>query len=160
MNLHAYLGKSPKRALQYQELADELKLESFSILRNVKTRWISVYKLGRRVWDMYKSSLITMAHRFKRKLLKKGFFYSKLAKKNHELLVDLQTFLSIPCILPLLRSMHLMIQFAQGRNVFINDYLSAVNMCIMELESWYVDPATRYSVHYSWDHLVFLRWIP
>jgi hypothetical protein len=38
LHLHNYLGKSPKRALQYEQLATELEMEHLKILRNVKTR--------------------------------------------------------------------------------------------------------------------------
>jgi hypothetical protein len=83
-----------------------------------------------------------MAAKSKRKLCKLGSAKGAAAKKNLDLLCDLQTFLSIPCILPMLRSLNVMVTYAQGRDVYINDYVNTVKLCILELQARYVEPRT------------------
>jgi hypothetical protein len=82
LHLHNYLGKSPKRALQYETLATELDMEHLKILRNVKICWISVYAPIVRIQSSYRALVVTMASESTRKLIKPNFKKGATARKN------------------------------------------------------------------------------
>jgi hypothetical protein len=54
------------------------------------------------------------------------------------MLCDLELFLSIPAIIPMLTIVHDLIVFAQGRDVYINDFMAAEDMSIPDLDCRYV----------------------
>jgi hypothetical protein len=70
---------------------------------------------------------------------------SELAKKNLALLCSFETLLSLPVMILLLGSVNALIKFAQGRHVYICDFVSAVKVCQGELYTRFVDPETAFS---------------
>jgi hypothetical protein len=78
------------------------------MLRNVKTRWISMLSPTKTVLAEYWTLLLKM-----------GLDMATIApaKANFELLCNFGLLLSLACILPLLSIVHCLIKFAQSRDV-------------------------------------------
>lgn len=66
------------------------------------------------------------------------------SKWNLDLLLDVQMFLTLPCITPLLSSINSLIKFSQSRAVFVYDYVQTVKMCQVDLFRDYVDVDTYF----------------
>ena len=64
---------------------------------------------------------------------KKNKLLMKLASHNLSFLQEFQVLLTLSALLPLLRSVHSLIKFAQSREVFICDYVASIQICISEL---------------------------
>lgn len=50
----------------------------------------------------------------------------EIARKNLEHLTDVEILLGLSRLLPLLKCVHSLMQFAQARDVFVYDYVSAI----------------------------------
>jgi len=70
--------------------------------------------------------------------------FNILAKANLDLLCDVEIFLGLTCILPLLECMQFLLKFAQAQDVFICDFIDAIKACERDLYRMYVDPFTSY----------------
>jgi hypothetical protein len=57
---HAYFGKSPKRFAEFQQLAELTETKGLKMLRNVKTRWVSLIEPLRRLLSEYRSLIYKM----------------------------------------------------------------------------------------------------
>jgi hypothetical protein len=67
-----------------------------------------------------------------------------LAKANLDLLCNVENFLGLTCILPLLECMQFLLEFAQAQDVFICDFIDVNKACERDLYRMYVDPVTSY----------------
>jgi hypothetical protein len=69
------------------------------------------------------------------------FDYEKnnFAHENFELLCDLNLILDLPCVMPTLEEVHSFIKYAQCWDVFIMDFLGAINFDEVELFYLYLD---------------------
>ena len=68
-----------------------------------------------------------------------------LAHKNLNHLTDIQVLLDLSSLLPLLRCVHSLMQFAQGHDVFVCNYVAAIHICIAEVTAFYIDDSTAFS---------------
>jgi hypothetical protein len=141
-SLYAYFNKSPKQHLQFVKLTEVLQSKGLKILKNVKTRWISILSPAVRVMNEYKVLLVIM---------KEMSSSLDVAQKNLNLLCDVQVLLGLSRLLPMLRCAHLLMQFAQSRDVFVCDYIAAIQVCQAEITSFYIDDATTFSHDLFWD---------
>jgi hypothetical protein len=144
-SLHAYLNKSPKRAMAFAELADELNLGCSKIVRHVKTRWVSVYEPLLRIRHNYQTLVVQMAEKMDMKKYKVKSEKGAHAAKNLDMLCDLDMFLSLPALLPMLSIMNDLIIYAQGRDIYIGDFLMALDMSILDLEIKYCNSISGFS---------------
>jgi hypothetical protein len=55
-----------------------------------------------------------------------GSTKNEVALKNLNVLCDIDLILGFPCILPLFEIVHMSIKIAQGRNVFVCDFVNDV----------------------------------
>ena len=156
-SLHAFFAKSPKRHLEFVKLAELMQSKGLKILKNVKTRWISMLSPAVRVMSKYRPLIVKMFTDSKRPLedslgskAKIDKKLMEIAKKNLAHLTDVQILLGLSGLLPLLKCVHSLMQFAQARDVFVCDYVSAIQMCIAEVFSFYLDD------HVAFSHDVFL----
>jgi len=92
------------------------------------------------------------------------------AKGNLNLLCDVETFLGLSYIIPLLGCMQSLSKFVQVWDIFICDFVDAIKVCERDLYKLYVDPITNYGhvdgifqiflaiVHHSYDpiHMVWI----
>ena len=67
-----------------------------------------------------------------------------VAKKNFECLTDVQSILGLLCLLPLVEQLNQLIKFAQGRNIFVCDFVAALRVCQAQLFTNYQDPRSSY----------------
>ncbi len=75
--------------------------------------------LAKKLMAEYKTFLVKMAL---------DSLTNQQAKQNYEHLCDLQTFLKLACILPLLESMHAIIKFAQMWDLFMCDLVVVIKV--------------------------------
>ena len=57
----------------------------------------------------------------------------KLASKNLAYLCDFKILLGLVGLLPMLQSVHSLIKFSQSREVFVCDYVVAIQICVAEI---------------------------
>jgi hypothetical protein len=65
---------------------------------------------------------------------------TKAAQDNFVLFGDLELIFRLPCLLPMLEVMHIFINFAQHRNVFIVEFMDAMTLAEVELFCLYTNP--------------------
>jgi hypothetical protein len=102
--LHANFAHSRKWHLEFTKLVEVMERQRNKILHNVKTRWISMLNLAKKVLAKYKTFLMKKAM---------DNPTNHQVKLNYEHLCDLQTLLGLACILLLLESIRAFIKFAQ-----------------------------------------------
>ena len=104
--LYKYFSKSPKRHLELQKLAELLESKGRKILRNVKTRWISILSPLKRVLSEYRTLLVKM---YFDHLLKPTIPATKV---NYKLVPDIKCLLTLAAVLPLLEVVKVLVVFA------------------------------------------------
>ncbi len=78
--------------------------------------------------------------------MKIDFDYDKF-KSTHEtleLLCDLELILGLPCFMPMLKVVQTFIKYVQYQDVFIIDFVDAVNIFEVELFHLYIDPISSF----------------
>ncbi len=60
------------------------------------------------------------------------------ARLNVNLLCDLHTLLALSCLLPLMEVVNALIKFAQGRDVFIYNFVAIIKICQVDLFMMYL----------------------
>ncbi|KAG0572981.1 hypothetical protein KC19_VG138700 [Ceratodon purpureus] len=146
-SLFRFFSKSPKRHREYQALAEHMNSKGLKILRNVKTRWISMLSPALRIMNEY-NVLVVKFHQD-----------SQAASVTNVLayLTDVQILLGLACLLPMLRSLHSLIKFAQGRDLFVCDYVAPIHCCMEEVQAFYVDEAKSFEQDIFWDFKALLQ---
>ncbi len=139
--LHNYFAHSPKRHLEITKLTETLELKGNKIFRNVKTQWISMLNLAKRLMAEYITFLVKM-------VLNNPT--NQQTKQNYEHLCDFQTLLGLAYILPLLESMHDLIKFAQMRNVFICDLVVTVKVYQGDMYNMYLEQSSTFITYIFW----------
>jgi hypothetical protein len=89
--------------------------KGLKILQDVKTWWISMITLTKRVWYQYKPLLVKMVE---------DVATVDNAKANYELICNVETLLGLPYVLPLLECVQSLNNFAQSYQVFICDFIA------------------------------------
>lgn len=135
--LYTYFHKSPKRWSEFEALSAELEQEGLKIIRNITTRWLSVIDCVQRIQDQIPVLIAKMDEDMSARC--------PAARRNLDLLLDLETLFSMPAMMPLLQSVNSLIKFAQHRSCYICDFMSAVKICQSEIISFYLDPAMAFS---------------
>jgi hypothetical protein len=158
--LHNYFAHSPKRHLKFTKLAEMLEIKGNKILRNVKTRWISMLSLAKRLMVEYRTFLVKMAL---------DNLTNQQAKQNYEHLCDFQTLLGLAYILPLLESMHALIKFAHMRIIFVCDLVVVIKVCQGDIYNMYLEQNSNFTTDIFWafksllefkHENIHLKWIP
>jgi hypothetical protein len=116
-SLHSYFTRSPKRHLEFVNLAEVLETKGLKILRQVKTRWLSMISPAIRVMNEYKTLVVKMME---------DQDDMESAKTSFHHLIDVQIVVSLPCLVPMFKCLHSLMQLGQKRDIFIYDYLSAL----------------------------------
>lgn len=157
-SLHAFFAHSPKRHLEFQKLAEVLHSKGLKILKNIKTRWISMLSPAVRVMNKYRVLFVKMQRDSVAPTAdgdgnagKKDKGLMKLASKNLAYLCDFRIVLGLAGLLPMLRSVHSLIKFSQSREVFVCDYVAAIQICVAEVQAMYVDEVTAFKQDLFWD---------
>jgi hypothetical protein len=125
VDLYSYFCKSPKKHIEFCKLVEVMETKGLKILRNKKTRWISMLSPTIRAMNEYRTLLVKMLEDSK---LKKEKVQAKNATIYLDYLTDIQIVLGLTSILPMLRLSQLFIKFAQKQDAFICDFLAAVQV--------------------------------
>lgn len=139
---HAYFAHSSKRHHEFTKLAVLMDKKGNKILKQIKTRWISLLKPAKRIMQQY-SILVYKMHLDTGKV--------KAAEKTFESLVDVETLLGLACLVPLLELLNSVIKFSQRRNVFVCDFIAAVKQCQKDLFENYCDGNSAYQSDQFYD---------
>jgi hypothetical protein len=140
--LHKYFARSPKRHIEFTKLTEVMETKDLKILRDVKTRWLSMVSPLKRVMSEYRTLIQKMQEDSKDATTPHAS--RELAKTNFSLLVDVSVPIALTCFLPLLETVHYLVKFSQQRDIFICDYLGAVKVCQGQLYTLYSDPQTSF----------------
>jgi hypothetical protein len=79
------------------------------------------------------------------------------AMLNYEHLCDIHILLGFVCILPLLKSVHVLIKFAQSRDVFVCDLVVAIKDCQGDVYSMYYDQISKFTTDSFWPFKSLLK---
>jgi hypothetical protein len=79
-----------------------------------------MFNLAKKVMAMYMPLLAKMAN---------DTLSIMFAKVNFELLCDLNLFISLSYLLPMLETIQILIRFAQKKYVFLCNYVGTINIC-------------------------------
>jgi hypothetical protein len=105
-NLYTYFCKSPLKHLELLKLVEVMETKGSKILKNIKTRWISMLALDVRVINEYKKLFVKFQQDSSLRKPK------KIAMKCFTYLVDVQTVLRLACIMPMLRLTQSLMKYA------------------------------------------------
>lgn len=100
-----------------------METKGLEILRDVKTRWLSMVSPLKRVMSEY----MTLVHKMAEDA--KDATSPHVAKSNFNLLVDIFVPIALSCFEPLLERIHYLAKFLQQRDIFIRDYLATFIVC-------------------------------
>jgi hypothetical protein len=118
-SLYAFFAHSPKKFAKFQKLANLLQTKGNKLLCNVKTYWINMLSPMKQVYSKNFPLIIKM-HAESPKF--------DVARKNLSSMFDVEVILGLPCILPMFVCVHALIKVAQGRDVFVCDFVEVVKM--------------------------------
>jgi hypothetical protein len=96
-NLYTYFCKTPQKHLEFLKLVEVMETKGLKILRNIKTRWISMLAPAVRVMNEYRMLLLKFQQDSSMGKPK------KIVVKCFTNLVDVQTVIGLACIMPMLR---------------------------------------------------------
>ncbi|KAH9296664.1 hypothetical protein KI387_044244 [Taxus chinensis] len=138
--LHAYMSSSPKRFLEFQKFAIGIT-DGKKLLKDVETRWISLYEPACRVREEY-PSLVGFMHKYHHEVDRARDLFR---------LTDLETLLTLVGILPMLKEINTLMKHAQGRLIYIVDFIRMRKMVCQSLDILYCSQD-------SFDAPVFENW--
>jgi hypothetical protein len=141
-SLNAYFGSSPKRHLEFQKLAKLLHTKELKMIKQVKTRWLSMLSPLQRVMSEYRTIVAKLAE--DNQDPEQSNMQQSAAKQQRALVLDIIVPVALSCFLPLLHTMNCLVKFSQQRDIFICDYMAAVRVCQAELYELYSNPATNF----------------
>ena len=133
--LYNFFTHSPKRHVEFVKLAEVMETKGLKILQNVKTRWISMLAPTVRVMNEYRTLLVKMHQDVKEPAAANCLNY----------LTDVQIVIALSCLLPMLRVVHSLMQFAHKVDAFVCDMLAAVKICQADLNSMYISSETAFT---------------
>jgi hypothetical protein len=102
-----------------------METKGLKILKNIKTRWISMLSPAIRAMNEYRTLLVKMLEDSK---LKKEKVHAKNATICLDHLTNIQIVLGLTSLLPMLRLSQSLIKFAQKQDAFVCDFLAAVQV--------------------------------
>jgi hypothetical protein len=97
-----------------------LESKPLKILKNVKMQWIFMLSLVEQILTKYMSLVVN--------IFEKHPTYVT-TKANLELLCDVETFLTLACIIPLLECVQKLNKFCQTQDVFTCDFETTTKVC-------------------------------
>ena len=113
--LYNYFTMSSKKHLEFQKLTDIVETKGLRMCKNVKTRWISLLELLKRVPSEYKTLVVKMCEdsTVKEPMLTQKYQANReSARQNLDMLCDVGTLLALPCLMPLLDCVNSLMKFA------------------------------------------------
>jgi len=96
-----------------------VETEGLKVFQNVKTRWINMLAPLKKVGKKYRTLIAKMT-------TNSGIV--KATKANLVNLCDVGTISSLPCVLPMLESIDVLMKFVQVKDVFVCDYIATIKI--------------------------------
>lgn len=114
---YSFFSYIPKR---HFEACRFYKSKGNNILRNVKTCWINMFNLANQVMSMHMPLIA--------KMVEDNPFLMAI-HVNFELLCNVNLFISLFDLMSILETIHPLSKFAHKQDVFVCDYVVAINIC-------------------------------
>jgi hypothetical protein len=95
--LHSYFACSPKRHLEYVKLVEVLQTKGLKILKQIKTRWLSMRSPAIRAMNEYRTLVVKMME---------DQDEVETAKTSFQHLIDIKIVVSLSCLIPMLKTLH------------------------------------------------------
>jgi hypothetical protein len=111
--------------MEFLKLAEVMETKGLKILRNIKTRWISMLGPSVRVMNEYHTLLVKMLQDSQ---LKNAKAHAKNAEACLDHLIDIQIVIALSVCMPMLRLSNVLIKFAQKSDAFVCDFLNGVQV--------------------------------
>ncbi len=73
-----------------------------------------------------------------------------VTKTNFEYLFEIEMIMGLVCIIPMLKSLHAFIKFAQTCDTFVCDFVTNFKLCCVELYKLFFDMETKYGQEHYW----------
>jgi hypothetical protein len=143
--IYVYFNHNPKKHLEFAKWVEIMEIKGNKILRNIKTKWISMFNLVKHVLFEYCTLLMKMAL---------DAPTISFTKSNLCLLINVEMLLGLNVVMPLLEVMHSLIKFAQLQDMFMCDFITTVKICEGEVYRMY------YDIHSSFQGDVFMNFQP
>lgn len=137
-DLYTYFSHSPKWHLEFVKLSEVIQIKGLKILKNIKTRWLSMLSPIVRVMNEYRMLLMKM---------EQDSATTNITKICIDHLTDVQIVVGLACLMPMLQSVHVLMQYAQKSDAFICDFLVAAKICQVDISAKYSDLVTTYTQH-------------
>lgn len=89
-------------------------------------------------------------------------------QENLDALLDPYTLLGMTALQPLLETVNTLVEFAQGRNVFVSDFVGALEVCEERLHCLYLDSSSAFATDDFWaftslqtltHKVIHLKWV-
>jgi hypothetical protein len=138
-NLYTYFCKTPQKHLEFLKLVEVMETKGLKILRNIKTRWISMLAPAVRVMNEYRMLLLKFQQDSSMGKPK------KIVVKCFTNLVDVQTVIGLACIMPMLRLTQSLMKYAQRNSIFVCDFLAGVKILQKDLNEMYKEERTAFT---------------
>jgi len=106
-----------------------------------------VFNLTKRVMFMYMPFVAKMVE---------DIPFIMIVKHNFELFYDVNLLISLSFLLPMLETIHVLIKFAQKKDVFVCDFITAIKICQDQLYFHYFDLETKYVLNISKSSKIWL----
>jgi hypothetical protein len=119
-DVYTFFCKSPKKHLEFIKLAEFFESKGNKILRNIKTRWLSVLAPTVRVMTEFKPLLVKIHQDATTKKPK------KISTTCDSHLTDFKIIVGLTCLLPMLCVTNKVMKFAQATDVYVCDFLVAI----------------------------------
>lgn len=126
--VHAYFCRSPKRFSEFKKFADGVT-NGNKLLKDVDTRWISLKGPAQRLFDEY-ASLVGVMYEHRLSVEK--------AQTLLFLFTDIETYLTLAGVLPLLHEMNSLVKMSQSRTMYIAEYTNARKLACLALDNLYM----------------------
>ncbi len=101
----------------------------------MKIHWISLLSPLKHVLAQYKSLVVKMHFEYEKR---------KYAHDNFELFYDPYLILGLPCVMPILEVVYSLIKYAQHWDVFIMNFLDAINLVKAKVFHLYIYPFSSF----------------
>jgi len=136
VGMYNYFIHNPKQHLDFYKLAKILESKGNKLLKNIKTRWISMLSPCKNFFVEYKLLVVKMVE---------DNDHIENAKSNYKLLSNVEMFLKLAWVLLYLETMQGLFKFAQGWDTFIGDFIFALKFKEEDLFTMYCDSEKNYS---------------
>lgn len=75
---------------------------------------------------------------------------------NFNYLANEQIVIGLSCLMPLLKNLHSLMQFAEKRDVFVFYYVAAIQIFQADVASFYINNHTNFEQDVFWDFRAFV----